>query len=553
MARVLEELGVYGFSEDDEVCIIASLLTGDPVLLIGEQGSAKTALGCAIGSAFRERDKRENEENPEKWFDFQAYDCSKMNFEDIMGFPDPKKMQEGEIGFIKSPMTAWGKDLVIFDEFNRQSPERQSNIFEMVRSRTLSGNPTGTKYVIGCMNPYGMAGTEVLDEALVDRMAYYIYVNNFKKLDELSRDSVINHIGPHDAPALKYWTDIDGEFDVQNATYNKTLADAGDRLHELLKNSAEIYQELHDTVGETYGLFINRYFTTLVTELQDKEYNVPLSGRRAGLVKRALLAHRSVDIALSKMYPRRELKSLKDAFLAVLRRTIPIGISTAGSEMDANAWQSISTNIAKFNEFFTSDSPESAINGLDLVYELLTTTSLVRKISILIHEIDDEVTKNSIWKEVLGKASSKDGEIVSEEKQRNQIIIAIIANLMVVKPDVVPENIRGYLANSYKKHADNLMRIGSCISLRGSAATHSQEIEDQILSYTNPFVRLQAKIIWESRLEQLHNARTRISQVDISQISYDVGSSCQALKDLLKDQELLSEVKEDACTAATVS
>jgi hypothetical protein len=532
MGRILDELGIYGYSDDDEVCIVSSLLTGDPLLLIGEQGSAKTALGCAIGAAFREKDKRDNPENSKTWFDYQAYDCSKMNFEDIMGFPDPKKMQEGEIGFIKSPMTAWNKDLVIFDEFNRQTPDRQSNIFEMIRSRTLSGVPTGTKYILACMNPYGMAGTEVLDEALVDRMTYYIYVNNFKKLDELSRDSVINHIGAHDAPALKEWLGITGEFDEVEGEVNEVLANAGDLLEKVLKSSAKVYAQLDKSVGEAYGIFINRYFGALTAELEGKSYNVPLSGRRAGLIKRALLAHRAVDIAMCDVYPKRELKSLKDAFLAVLRRTIPIGISTAGNSMDAEAWQTISTNIAKFNEFFTSEDPASAIDNLDVIYELLTTTDVVRKINILLHEVTDEISKNSIWKDVLAK--TKD----SDESGRNNIIVAIIANLMIIKPEVVPENIRAYLASTYRDHLDDLNNLGNNILLKGNVVVYSNQIQEQIMGYKNPFVKLQAKIIWEKELEKFPTMRSRISQVDITKIHYQVGSSCEALETLLSKHEL---------------
>ena len=49
MARLLEQLGIYGFPEADETALIASFLTGDPALLIGEHGAAKTGLAKSIG------------------------------------------------------------------------------------------------------------------------------------------------------------------------------------------------------------------------------------------------------------------------------------------------------------------------------------------------------------------------------------------------------------------------------------------------------------------------------------------------------------------------
>jgi hypothetical protein len=527
MSRILDELGIYGFADEDEVAILASLLTGDPLLLIGQQGSAKTALGCSIGAAFKERDKKLYPDTPEKWFEYQAYDCSKMNFEDIVGFPNPKDLQNGEIGFVKSPMTAWGKDLIIFDEFNRQTPERQNNVFEMIRSRTLQGIPTGTKYVIACMNAYGMAGTEVLDEALVDRMAYYIYVKDFSSLDEIARDCVVHHQGPSDAPALKHWTGIEGEFDISDAKYNEGLASAGETLHDLMERSAVIYKELNDTVGEAYGTFINKFFKCLHNEIKDKDYKVPLTGRRAGLMKRALLAYRSIDIAMCDTYKRRQLGSLKNSFLAVLRRTIPIGISTASEAgMGMDAWSSVQANVERFNGFFTADDPGTAIAALDTIYELLTTDDLVRKIKILTTEITDDVAKNSVWNEIIKSNASRD--------INQSIVLGIIANLMTIDPTIVPENIRKILSDAYTEELPRLDGLANTISIKGNGAFFITEIEKEIEKNTNPFIRLQSKIVWERLLTKHFATNKSIDTTNIKTFKYEVKGACSALVDLLE-------------------
>lgn len=39
---ILQQLGVYGWNEADENLLLSSLLTGDPLLLIGNHGCAKT-------------------------------------------------------------------------------------------------------------------------------------------------------------------------------------------------------------------------------------------------------------------------------------------------------------------------------------------------------------------------------------------------------------------------------------------------------------------------------------------------------------------------------
>jgi len=39
---LLKQLSIYGWKAQDESLLLASLLTGDPLLLIGNQGCAKT-------------------------------------------------------------------------------------------------------------------------------------------------------------------------------------------------------------------------------------------------------------------------------------------------------------------------------------------------------------------------------------------------------------------------------------------------------------------------------------------------------------------------------
>ena len=69
---ILTELGIFGWKEADENLLLASLLTGDPLLLIGNHGCAKTHVANKIAQALGRR--------------FLAYDASKAMFEDILGF-----------------------------------------------------------------------------------------------------------------------------------------------------------------------------------------------------------------------------------------------------------------------------------------------------------------------------------------------------------------------------------------------------------------------------------------------------------------------------------
>ena len=175
MSTIFQKLGIYGMPEEQENAILACLLLGEPMILIGKQGTSKTGLVTALGAAMSQSTMRKYPEDPSKHIKFHAYDSSKINFEDLIGMPNIMDSKKGKIEFLTSEQTAWDKDLVCFDEFNRQTPEMQNSLFELIRSRTLMGSPTEIKWIFNCMNPM-MEGTEVLDEALVDRHLFFICI-----------------------------------------------------------------------------------------------------------------------------------------------------------------------------------------------------------------------------------------------------------------------------------------------------------------------------------------------------------------------------------------
>ncbi len=128
---ILEQLQVYGYRPISKQ-ILSSLITGDPILFVGNHGIGKTllaekiakSLGCLTQGDFKE---------------FQAYDASKSLFEDVVGFPDPKKMQQGEVDYLNSPITIWNKRFILIDEISRANPTMQNKWLEVIRSRRVMG------------------------------------------------------------------------------------------------------------------------------------------------------------------------------------------------------------------------------------------------------------------------------------------------------------------------------------------------------------------------------------------------------------------------------
>jgi len=88
MKNILSRLGIYGW-EKIENLILAALVTGDSVLFTGKHGIAKTycaeELARALGVKYRK------------------VDASKAEFEDYLGFPNPKALSEGRFEYIETP------------------------------------------------------------------------------------------------------------------------------------------------------------------------------------------------------------------------------------------------------------------------------------------------------------------------------------------------------------------------------------------------------------------------------------------------------------------
>ena len=86
----LAALGFAGL-EILERPILCALVTGDPLLLVGPHGSAKSAVVWAIADSLDLR--------------FHAYDASKALFEDVIGFPDPSSLAEGVVRYVPTCLT----------------------------------------------------------------------------------------------------------------------------------------------------------------------------------------------------------------------------------------------------------------------------------------------------------------------------------------------------------------------------------------------------------------------------------------------------------------
>lgn len=183
----LRVLGVYGYDAVEDV-ILASLVTGDPLLLIGKAGTGKTFLLNSLSEALG--------------IEHRHYNASLIAFDDLVGFPYP--MEDGTaIRYIETPATIWQAQSVLIDELSRCKPEHQNRLFSLVHERRIQGiDLPRLRYRWAAMNPCEAEnsddfyeGSVALDQALADRFAFVIEVPDWDGLDESDRRLVADARG----------------------------------------------------------------------------------------------------------------------------------------------------------------------------------------------------------------------------------------------------------------------------------------------------------------------------------------------------------------------
>ena len=183
---VLEGLGLFGY-EAIEPVILASLITKDPLLLIGEAGTGKTFLLNRLSEALG--------------LNHRHYNASQISFDDLIGFPHPESDGSG-IRFLPTPATIWEAESVLVDELNRCKPETQNKFFSIIHERRVHGIAIPElRYRWAAMNPFSFMegsgdmyeGTEPLDPALADRFAFLIHVPDWHDLTNEQQLAVMAH------------------------------------------------------------------------------------------------------------------------------------------------------------------------------------------------------------------------------------------------------------------------------------------------------------------------------------------------------------------------
>lgn len=302
----LAEIGVFGFDAYEPV-ILASLVTEDPLLLIGQSGTGKTFLLNSLAEVLQ--------------LEHRHYNASLISFDDLVGFPFPD-VENGGVKFLETPATVWGAESVLIDEISRCKPEHQNRLFALIHERRVQGIPLPKlRYRWAAMNPCtadqgsleDYTGSEPLDPALADRFALFIWAADWENLSDDERLKVASP---------------DGE--------GKIATDGGE-----LRIRVESWRaEFLDAVASCPAPILE-YVTMAVTTLNGS--GIRVSPRRSRLMARSLLALTIVTGNASKRDFRKFLESsLPHAcWGAELRRDVIAAAHSAAWDsamQDENSW-----------------------------------------------------------------------------------------------------------------------------------------------------------------------------------------------------------------------
>ncbi len=180
---LLADLGVIGM-EPIEPVVLAALITGEPLLLIGPHGTAKSYLLNRIAVALG--------------LQWRNYNASLLNFDDLVGYPLPNG--NGSLQYVQTPSSIWDAEVVFFDEISRCRPDLQNKLFPIIHERRVQGiSLDKLTYRWSAMNPppgdtdndQGYRGYEPLDQALADRFAFVVEMPAWDHFDEHQQEQVI--------------------------------------------------------------------------------------------------------------------------------------------------------------------------------------------------------------------------------------------------------------------------------------------------------------------------------------------------------------------------
>ena len=218
---LFDHINIHGW-DNIEPLILSAVVSDHSVLFVGDIGSNKTEGSKVIAKALLGDNIK-----------FRNYEVPTLNFDDLIGFVNPKNLANGTLEFVPTPLSIWNADAALFDEINRANPFIQSKLHELIRTRTLMGLPTQLKLVFSAVNPPERYQSGYMDMALASRFVC-VQVPNITAMKDAHIDQIISDNGHRPSP-------FNLKTIIQKARRCQFSKDEITRVHQMCK---KIIQEL---------------------------------------------------------------------------------------------------------------------------------------------------------------------------------------------------------------------------------------------------------------------------------------------------------------------
>lgn len=436
MSVLFAQLQVFGWPQDLENLLLSTILTGDRALLISQPGAAKTLLPEKIAKVMG--------------VTFAPFDLNAVSFDDILGVLDIPKMQKGEMAYMQTPGTIWGKAFVTFEEINRCKPAIQGKVLEHLRSGTIGGVDTGTRWCWANMNPIGHAGANKLTPAIVDRFSVYVWAPDALSMDTVDRSKIASAMSRSDAPALGLWLQKAGasKDEIRRTQDSTDYAAVGELFKKVMTKAAKFWLEVerdNPNLSDFLSLFADSLYQRMAESKDDKSpAPVRLSGRRLAYIRRTIIAHRAIELALDSelnVYP----TTLRNSMQTAINAAIPVGINE-----EEFPWKSMRTFVnTAIRESYHALDVHSAAEA-QMQYDLFCSRDPVERARILLSgKITSEEVLNSGWQRI------------STMNERSADLLAFVAVNVDAKlrssgkPGILPSNVLDSMKKKVKtNHVD---------------------------------------------------------------------------------------------------
>ena len=288
---IAENLGIIGWKPIDKL-VTSAIITGDPLLMLGTSGAAKTSYVMRLGQVFKMMIKKKQQKD----VGVSIINAATANPDDWVGFNLPPKGDGDTMRMVKSPQTIVDSVVIAIDEISRAGTRNKNKVLSLIQEGMVDGIKTSQEILFAMMNPVTASkdmedeGSEPLPFAMAERMALVVEPPDYPTFDiDKKKELVLKAYKPPRRENV---------FEGNKETFGKdeyiVPEKNAEAIWEYLTEIKKMYLSMcFDGDHEKMRNAVMDYVTNVSTTIVDRFF---VSGRRASMMVRAILASHAVSI-----------------------------------------------------------------------------------------------------------------------------------------------------------------------------------------------------------------------------------------------------------------